>query len=210
MHSQTLQDVVTNTRDFESAELKANHAQAVNLVMNELFDLDSKLKQLSDLIKDISPNNTKLNQNKLLISNIPPATITNDKLLAAIFPFKFKELLSMLLFSRAALKEKPITTIYTNAKVDGHFIKLILNSESVGSIITQQLMDQLDCQVNHAASARIITANRATKTPIGEIDDLSIEINGIIIPIKVLVMEVTQYQALVGNNWLSKTNTMLN
>ncbi|KAG9299912.1 hypothetical protein G9A89_009640 [Geosiphon pyriformis] len=27
--------------------------------------------------------------------------------------------------------------------------------------------------------------------------------------IKVLVMEATQYQALVGNNWLSKVNAML-
>ncbi|KAG9305467.1 hypothetical protein G9A89_021185 [Geosiphon pyriformis] len=43
-------------------------------------------------------------------------------------------------------------------------------------------------------------ADRATKTPIGEIDDLPIKINGIIIPIKVLVMEATQYQALVGND----------
>ncbi|KAG9292201.1 hypothetical protein G9A89_023921 [Geosiphon pyriformis] len=30
------------------------------------------------------------------------------------------------------------------------------------------------------------------------------------IPIKVLVIEATQYQALVGNDWLSKTNTILN
>ncbi|KAG9298600.1 hypothetical protein G9A89_000819 [Geosiphon pyriformis] len=44
----------------------------------------------------------------------------------------------------------------------------------------------------------------------GEIDDFPIEINGIIIPIKVLVMEATQYQVLVGNNWLSKTNAILN
>ncbi|KAG9290365.1 hypothetical protein G9A89_007096 [Geosiphon pyriformis] len=52
-------------------------------------------------------------------------------------------------------------------------------------------------------------ADRTTKTPIGEIDDFSIEVNGIIVPIKVLVMEATQYQALVGNDWLSKTNTTL-
>ncbi|KAG9293650.1 hypothetical protein G9A89_018987 [Geosiphon pyriformis] len=70
-------------------------------------------------------------------------------------------------------------------------------------------MDQLSCQVDRAASARIITANGATKTPIGEIDNLLIKINGIIVPIKVLVMEATQYQALIGNDWLSKTNTIL-
>ncbi|KAG9302764.1 hypothetical protein G9A89_009541 [Geosiphon pyriformis] len=55
----------------------------------------------------------------------------------------------------------------------------------------------------------IIIADEATKTPIGEINNLLIEINGITVPIKVLVMEATQYQALVGNDWLFKTNAML-
>ncbi|KAG9297821.1 hypothetical protein G9A89_000126 [Geosiphon pyriformis] len=35
MHPADLQAVVTNARDFEAAELEANHVQAVNLVMNE-------------------------------------------------------------------------------------------------------------------------------------------------------------------------------
>ncbi|KAG9299859.1 hypothetical protein G9A89_003403 [Geosiphon pyriformis] len=46
----TLQDTVTWTRDFKSAELETNHAQTINLVMNGLSDLNFKLKQLSDLI----------------------------------------------------------------------------------------------------------------------------------------------------------------
>ncbi|KAG9295818.1 hypothetical protein G9A89_009047 [Geosiphon pyriformis] len=50
MHSIDLQAAITNARDFEAAELKANHAQAVNLVMNRSFELDSKLKQFSDSI----------------------------------------------------------------------------------------------------------------------------------------------------------------
>ncbi|KAG9295854.1 hypothetical protein G9A89_006593 [Geosiphon pyriformis] len=29
------------------------------------------------------------------------------------------------------------------------------------------------------------------------------------VPIKVLIIEATQYQALVGNDWLSKTNALL-
>ncbi|KAG9299100.1 hypothetical protein G9A89_020413 [Geosiphon pyriformis] len=50
MHLADLQAAVTNARDFEAAELKANHAQAVNLVMNGSSELDSKLKQFSDSI----------------------------------------------------------------------------------------------------------------------------------------------------------------
>ncbi|KAG9298655.1 hypothetical protein G9A89_012723 [Geosiphon pyriformis] len=101
---------------------------------------------------------------RLLTSNILLATITNDKTLAAIFFFELEKTTMIPLFSRATLEEKLITAMYTNVKVNGHFIKLILNSGSAGSIITKQLMDQL--------------------------------VNGIITPINVLVMETTQYQAL--------------
>ncbi|KAG9306590.1 hypothetical protein G9A89_004787 [Geosiphon pyriformis] len=50
MYSVDLQVTVTNARNFEAAELEVNYTQAINLVINGLFNLDSKLKQLSDSI----------------------------------------------------------------------------------------------------------------------------------------------------------------
>ncbi|KAG9290055.1 hypothetical protein G9A89_010361 [Geosiphon pyriformis] len=158
--------------------------------------------------EDAASSEQKTNQ-KPLTSNIPLATSTKNKSLVAIFPFELEEITLVPLFSRATLDTKPITTMYTDAKVNGQYIKLILDSESAGSIITKQLMDQLGHRVDRAASARIITANRATKTPIGEIDNFPFEVNGITVLIKVLVIEATQYQALIGNNWLTKTNAIL-
>ncbi|KAG9288978.1 hypothetical protein G9A89_015527 [Geosiphon pyriformis] len=137
-----LQATVTNARDFETAKLKANHIQAVNLVMNGSSELDSKLKQFNTL-----SNNLETNQ-KSLTSNILPATITKNELLAAIFLFKIKELLETSLFSRAAFKEKPIIVMYTDAKINGHSIKLILDSGSADSIITRQFINRLGCQVD--------------------------------------------------------------
>ncbi|KAG9284385.1 hypothetical protein G9A89_023642 [Geosiphon pyriformis] len=282
MHPQTLQNTVTNVQDFEAAELEANHAQAINLVMNESSELDSKLKQFTDILntndvaimltfslsasssnlsttvptqllatvldklstpttsntateliskqnskteiniakleivnaqpsgsqpwnssteyaqnpnsqnylsllvtpEDTPPDNPETNQKQSLTNNILPAIITNNELLATIFLFKLEKTTPVPLFSGATFDTKPIITMYTNAKVNGHFIKLILDSGSAGSIITKQLMDQLGHQVDYTASTRIITTNRATKTPIGEIDNFPIEVNGIIVPIK--------------------------
>ncbi|KAG9304418.1 hypothetical protein G9A89_019980 [Geosiphon pyriformis] len=121
--------------------------------------------------EDATTNNLEFNPlQTTLTNNIPPAMVTENESLTAIFPFKLEETINSPLFSGAALKEKSITAMYTDAKVD---------------------------------------ADGVTKTPIGEINNFSIEVNGIILPIKVLVMEATQYQALVGNDWLSKTNTTL-
>ncbi|KAG9290720.1 hypothetical protein G9A89_011683 [Geosiphon pyriformis] len=212
MHPINLQAAITNARDFEATELEANHVQAVNLVMNKLSKLDSKLKQFtipSELLiydtaatlsttsilnanlstddtsnlsatttthlsaaapgnvlaptnsntateltakwnpkveidptkleivdEDTQSNNPETNQHPTLISNILPATITKNKLLDAIFLFEPKKPSIMSLFSGAALEENPITVMYTDTKVNGHTIKLILNSGSAGSIIT--------------------------------------------------------------------------
>ncbi|KAG9302761.1 hypothetical protein G9A89_009538 [Geosiphon pyriformis] len=328
LHPGTLQNTVTRARDFESAKSKANHTQAINLVINGSSELDSKLEKFSESInkrlkkyladnhpcpslstnqrwqqetcichycvpnselvpkskpihlptsdtvihlsvsgvsssnlsttatsdlstipttqqnpktendsteleignsspstnsqfftaiiwimpvefgywsspepkfpEDASTNNPAFAQKQPLISNISFATITEDESLAAIFPFKFKETAAMLLFSEATLKAKPITAIYTDVKIEGQLIKLILDSGSAGSIITRQFMNQLGCRVDRAVSARIIIADGVTKTPISEIDNFSFEVNGIVTSIKVLVMEATQYQALVG------------
>ncbi|KAG9287650.1 hypothetical protein G9A89_024000 [Geosiphon pyriformis] len=167
----------------------------------------NSLNQLLGLCQQNSKTDkTEPNQNKPLTSNISPAIIMENKLLAAIFSFEMEELSEISLFSEAIFEEKPIIAIYINAKIDGHSIKLILDSGSASSIITKQLMDQLSYQVNWAANARIIMADGMTKISIGKIDDFPIKVNGIIVPIKILVMEATQYQALIGNDWLSKTN----
>ncbi|KAG9292787.1 hypothetical protein G9A89_006348 [Geosiphon pyriformis] len=142
--------------------------------------------------EDALTNNPAFAQKQPLISNILPATITEDESLAAIFSFEFEKTAAMPLFSGAALKTKPITAMYTDTKVEEQSIKLILDSNSAGT-----------------ASTRIITADGATKTLISEIDDFPFEVNDIMTPIKVLVMEATQYQALVGNDWLFKVNAML-
>ncbi|KAG9305283.1 hypothetical protein G9A89_007778 [Geosiphon pyriformis] len=50
LHPGTLQDAVIRTRDFKSPESEASHAQAINLVINGLSELDSKLEKFSELI----------------------------------------------------------------------------------------------------------------------------------------------------------------
>ncbi|KAG9306645.1 hypothetical protein G9A89_004192 [Geosiphon pyriformis] len=60
------------------------------------------------------------------------------------------------------------------------------------------------------AETIIVTANGMKKTPVEEIDNFSFTIDGITIPVKVMVMNAPQYQALVRNNWLQKANANLN
>ncbi|KAG9287266.1 hypothetical protein G9A89_008896 [Geosiphon pyriformis] len=81
-----------------------------------------------------------------------------------LYFFKIEELSEIPLFSRAAIEKKTITAICTDIKVNGQAIKLILDSGSAGSIITQQFINQLDHRVNCTTSARIITADEIPAT----------------------------------------------
>ncbi|KAG9284598.1 hypothetical protein G9A89_004640 [Geosiphon pyriformis] len=132
---------------------------------------------------------------------ILPVQIAQNANLSNIFPFEFEANESPFLLSNAAANEqKAITAMYTEATVEGKPICLILDSGSAGSIITYQLIP---------AQTVIVTANSMKKTPVGEIDDFLFTIDGITIPVKVQVMDASQYQALVGNDWLLKANANL-
>ncbi|KAG9300775.1 hypothetical protein G9A89_023573 [Geosiphon pyriformis] len=144
-------------------------------------------------------------------TTIPPARIAENTNLSDIFPFEFEANESPFLLSNTAANEqKAITAMYTKAEVKGKTVHLILNSGFAGSIITYQLMQQLKRNVDQPAQTVIITADGMKKTPVGEIDNFSFTLDGITIPVKVLVMDAPQYQALVGNDWLQKANANLN
>ncbi|KAG9300366.1 hypothetical protein G9A89_009990 [Geosiphon pyriformis] len=124
---------------------------------------------------------------------ILPAQIAQNANFLDIFLFEFEANKSPFLFSNAVVNEqKAITAI-----------------KSTGSIITYQLMQQLNQNVDRPAQTVIVTADSIKKIPVGEINNFLFIINRITISVKVLVMNAFQYQALVGNNWLLKANSNL-
>ncbi|KAG9296842.1 hypothetical protein G9A89_006061 [Geosiphon pyriformis] len=136
-------------------------------------------------------------------TTIPPARIAKNANLLDIFPFEFEANESLFLLSNtAANKQKAIMAMYTKAEVEGKTICLILDSGSNRNIIIYQLMQQLKKNVDRPAQTVIITANGMKKTPVKEIDNFPFTLDGITILVKVLVMDASQYQALVENDWL--------
>ncbi|KAG9304697.1 hypothetical protein G9A89_000163 [Geosiphon pyriformis] len=143
-------------------------------------------------------------------NTILSAQIAQNANLLDIFPFEFEANKSPFLLSNTAVnKQKAITAMYTETEVKGKPIRLILNSRLAGSIITYQLMQQLQKTVDKPAQTVIVTADSMKKTPVREIDNFPFTIDGITIPVKVLIMNTPQYQALIGNDWFLKTNTNL-
>ncbi|KAG9300518.1 hypothetical protein G9A89_002396 [Geosiphon pyriformis] len=144
-------------------------------------------------------------------TTIPLARIAENANLLNILPFEFKANELPFLLSNAAVNEqKAITAIYTEAEVKGKTIRLILDNKFARSIITYQLMQQLKRNVDQPAQSVIVTANDIKKTLVGEIDNFPFTLDGITIPVKVLIMDALQYQAFIRNDWLQKANANLN
>ncbi|KAG9287262.1 hypothetical protein G9A89_008892 [Geosiphon pyriformis] len=155
------------------------HTQPSYLTMTE----ESNFQQTA-----LSEDKAAVPRTNLSNYTIPPAQIAQNANLLNIFPFEFEANESPFLLSNATANEqKAITAMYTKAT----------------------LMQQLQKTVNRLAQTVIVTADGMKKTPVGEIDNFLFTIDEITIPVKVLVMDASQYQALVGNDWLLKANANL-
>ncbi|KAG9305105.1 hypothetical protein G9A89_007745 [Geosiphon pyriformis] len=121
-------------------------------------------------------------------NTIPSAQIAQNANFSDIFPFKFEANKSPFLLNNTAVNEqKAITAMYTEATIE--------KNEFAESIITYQLMQQLNQNVDRPAQTIIVTANNMKKTPVRKIDNISFTINGITILVKVLVIDTPQYQS---------------
>ncbi|KAG9301712.1 hypothetical protein G9A89_016783 [Geosiphon pyriformis] len=221
-----LATAIRHAKSYEMAMEEANHTKLVNFAIGETSSTaEEKIDQLTKKPYQTPPtqqyqvparklvqHNQFTPQNQL--QNNHNRINPNNQLVfrnSDIFPFEFKANESPFLLSNAAVNEqKAITAIYTEATVEGKPIRLILDSESARSIIIYQLMQQLKQNVDRPAQTVIVTADSMKKTPVGEINDFPFSIDGITISVKVLVMDAPQYQALVRNDWLLKTNANLN
>ncbi|KAG9295291.1 hypothetical protein G9A89_021222 [Geosiphon pyriformis] len=163
-----------------SGQQKPNHyyTQPNYLTIPEGSDFQQSVLSKSEVtaLRSNSSNNTIL-----------LAQILQNANLSDIFPFEFEANESPFLLSNAAVNEqKAITAMYTKAEVEGKPIRLILDNRSAKSIITYQLIQQLQRTVDRPAQTVIVTADGIKKTPVEEIDNFPFTIDGITIPVKVL------------------------
>ncbi|KAG9304243.1 hypothetical protein G9A89_019805 [Geosiphon pyriformis] len=201
-----LNSAIQHAKRYKMAMKEANCTKLMNLAIGETSSAAEK--KINQLTKKPRPTHYHTQPSYLTISE--EQDFHHTALSEDIFPFKFEaNELPFLLSNAVSNEQKAITAMYTEAEVEEKTICLILDSKSAGSIIIYQLMQQLKRNVNQPAQTVIVTADGMKKTPVGEIDNFPFTLDGITIPVKVLVMNMPQYQALVRNDWLQKANAKL-
>ncbi|KAG9306999.1 hypothetical protein G9A89_003050 [Geosiphon pyriformis] len=179
------------SRNFGQQKPNHYHTQPSYLTIPEESDFQQTVLSEDEVA---APRSNPSNHTILL------AQIAQNANLSNIFLFEFEANESPFLLSNAAVnKQKAITAMYTEATIERKPICLILDTDTTIQIKHRQ-----------TSSKVIVIADGMKKTPVGEINDFPFTIDGITIPVKVLVMDAPQYQALVENDWLLKANANLN
>jgi hypothetical protein len=101
------------------------------------------------------------------------------------------------------------TALYCNANIMGNNIPLIVDSGSSGSVVSSHLLKKLGIQIDRPSSINMINVHGESKRALGEISDFPFVVGGVKIPIDVVVTDAYSYQAIVGNDWLSKVNAKI-
>lgn len=89
-------------------------------------------------------------------------------------------------------------------RIKGTPVIAILDSGAVVSIITRKLMDKLGLEPDAPSKTVVVTANGTRERALGQITDLKIFIQDLIIPIKLQVIESKEETLLLGTDWFEK------
>ena len=88
-------------------------------------------------------------------------------------------------------------------------IPLIIDSGAAGSIVSCQFLNDVGIAIDRPSTTLMINVNGERKRPLGEVLDFPITIQGVTIPINVVVTDDLTYSAIVGNDWLAKVHASI-
>ncbi|KAG9290731.1 hypothetical protein G9A89_011694 [Geosiphon pyriformis] len=199
-----LATAIRHAKSYEMAMEEANHTRLINLAIGETSS--AAKEKIDQLTKKLVPQNSGQQRPNHYHTQPSYLTIPEKSDFQQTAPFEDEV---------AAPRSNPSNhtilpaQIAQNANLSNIFSFEFEANESPFLLSNTAVNEQKTITAIPAQTV-IVTANSMKKTPVGEINNFPFSINGITIPVKILVMDAPQYQALVGNDWLFKANANLN
>jgi predicted aspartyl protease len=75
--------------------------------------------------------------------------------------------------------------------------------------MSKKAIDRLGWDIEESTKMVYITADGTRATPLGKIREVPIKIGGATIPVDVIVTSATNYDILIGNQWLHKARAII-
>src|ERR1044072_7313508 len=101
------------------------------------------------------------------------------------------------------------TALYCDASIKNIRIPLIIDSGSVGSIISLFLLKDLGFEIDRPSNMVMVNINGERQRPLGAVTKVPLNIQERIIPFNAIVTEADSYSGIVSNDWLRKTKAKI-
>src|SRR5579884_1848989 len=107
---------------------------------------------------------------------------------------------------RRVLLGQKLKTIsaWCEAKVGKNIIDLIIDTGASGCVATHSFIKDLGLKIQRSSNISMSDINGVSKQPLGAIDNLLLNINGIVIPTEIDITEAKIYSVIVGMDFLNK------
>lgn len=101
------------------------------------------------------------------------------------------------------------TAAHCYIRIKGNPIRAVLDSGAAVSIITKKLMDKLKLKIDKPSSTVVITATGTRTRALGQIEDVKIAIQDILLPSTFQVIESADETLLLGNDWFHRAQARI-
>src|SRR3954465_8593693 len=125
----------------------------------------------------------------LQMTGLNELTPTHNKY-GELFISKLKE---QIVTSNTARDEPIKDALFIEAQVEGYPVNALVDTGSVGSIITQWYLRQINKKIDEPAKTKIIGVNGKTMMLLGIIKGVTVEVNGITVNEDMLVTDAIGY-----------------
>src|SRR5688572_20674369 len=106
--------------------------------------------------------------------------------------------------------EKRTTAAKCYVRIKGNPVNAVLDSGAAVSIITKSLKNKLGLTINRSLNVIVITANGTRQRALGQIDSVNIAVQNLLVPMKLLVIDSSDDNLLLGTDWFEKTRAQWN
>ena len=106
-------------------------------------------------------------------------------------------------------EKKVQDAMFEEAIVFGERINVIFDTGSKGCAISKQFLDRKKQSIDGSSSIKLIDIQGNRVTPLGEKNNIQINIEGIDLSADMVVTESKDYNIILGNDWLSKVKAKI-
>ena len=93
-----------------------------------------------------------------------------------------------------------VDALFGNARIEEHDVNILIDTGSVGSIVTKRFFQTINRDIDGPTTTKIIDVMGRQSALLGMVKQLEITVNGITIPENAIVTEALEYNILLGNS----------